>query len=186
LVVLNPALVMGPALTAHSQSGSIAAFKQLVDGSARPGVPRVAVPLVDVRDVARAHLLAAATPTAHGRYLLVANTTSLLEMAEALRPTYPQLPLPPREMPKWLTWLIAPFVGLRRSFVARNVGYPLKFDNTRSREELGVVYRPLQETLLDQLAQLIRDGVIAAEARDSAGLRLLARTSQRKRNPLSE
>lgn len=159
LVVLNPALVMGPSLTPHTRSGSVSILSQFGSGIMRAGVPRIMTCLVDVRDVAHAHVLAAQSPSAAGRYILCAETVSLLQMAHWLRPHFPDYPLPRNEVPKWLTWLVAPWIGLRREFVAKNVALPLALDHTRSKV-LGVTYRPLEQTLVDHFQQLIDDGLL--------------------------
>jgi nucleoside-diphosphate-sugar epimerase len=159
LVVINPGLVMGPSLTRHTRSGSVSILKQFGSGLMRAGVPRIVASLVDVRDVARAHVLAGDTPSASGRYVVNATCSSLLQMAALLRPHFGHYPLPRRELPKWLLWLVAPLIGLSRSFVAKNADYPLAFDHGRSLE-LGVTYRPLGETLVEHFQQLIDDGIL--------------------------
>jgi nucleoside-diphosphate-sugar epimerase len=164
LVVLNPALVMGPSLTPHTRSGSVSILKQLGGGAARPGVPRIAACLVDVRDVARAHVLAGETLSASGRYIINAACISLLQLAALLRPHFPDYPLPRRELPKWPLWLVAPLIGLRRGFVSKNAGYPLALDHRRS-IQLGVSYRPLEETLVEHFQQLIDDGILPQRGR---------------------
>ncbi|MEC7121008.1 MAG: NAD-dependent epimerase/dehydratase family protein, partial [Pseudomonadota bacterium] len=85
LVCINPALIMGPALTQNSQSASIEILQQFGNGMMRFGAPKLWTGLVDVRDVAEAHVLAAFNPEAHGRYIICDRTLNLLEMAEALR-----------------------------------------------------------------------------------------------------
>ena len=160
LVALNPALVMGPSLTPHTRSGSVSILRQFGNGRLRLGVPRTMACLADVRDVAHAHILAGDTPLAAGRYIIHAGSLSLLQIANVLRSHFPGYPLPRTELPKWLTWLIAPLVGLRRQFVSKNVGYPLCLDNARSRA-LGVDYRPLEQTLVEHFAQLIEDGLLS-------------------------
>jgi hypothetical protein len=52
-------------------------------------------------------------------------------------------------------YLVAPFEGLTWKFLGGNLGYPLPFDNTRSREQLGIDYRPLEDTLAEHAEQLI-------------------------------
>jgi hypothetical protein len=96
---------------------------------------------VDVRDVALAHKRAALMPQARGRYILVAQSLRLLEMAGLMRVQAAGLSnsLPRSEAPKWLMWLLAPWVGLERSYVARNVGFDIRFDNARSSVDLGLV-----------------------------------------------
>lgn len=54
LAVVNPGLVLGPNLNkCNFSSGDI--IKQMVDGSI-PMYPLVAFPMIDVRDIAEAHL----------------------------------------------------------------------------------------------------------------------------------
>ena len=55
--------------------------------------------------------------------------------------------------------LIAPVAGFTREFVDKNVGWPLEFDNSRSIAELGVKYRPMEDTIGDHFQQMIDDGV---------------------------
>ncbi len=54
-------------------------------------------------------------------------------------------------------WLLAPFLGMQRRYVARNVGHPLRLD-------LGLRYRSAAETLNDQIQQLLRDRLLAGTA----------------------
>ena len=54
IVTVNPGLVMGPNLnTAYFSSGDI--LRKMMMGEF-PGLPKVMMPIVDVRDVAKAHL----------------------------------------------------------------------------------------------------------------------------------
>jgi len=70
LVVINPSFVMGPFLNpSHTTSESINIVKQLGDGTMKSGVPKFGIGLVDVRDVAEAHLQAGMNPKASGRYI---------------------------------------------------------------------------------------------------------------------
>lgn len=161
LVCVNPGLVMGPSLTNSSASTSLSTIKQLVNGSMRPGAPDLEFGLVDVRDVATVHVAAGFTPEAKGRHITVSETVSMLDMAEAIRKRFGSAyPLPRRTLPKALVWLAGPLQGISRKFVARNVGYRLRFDNSHTREALGVTFRPAAETVGDHFQQMLDDGVI--------------------------
>jgi len=59
-----------------------------------------------------------------------------------------------------MVWLVGPFVGLARDFVSANVGFPWKCDNTRSREQLGINYRPIEDTLCEHFQQMLDDGFV--------------------------
>lgn len=160
LVTVNPGMVYGPSLTTASKSASIDTLRQLGSGKLRSGVPDLRYGVVDVRDVARAHLLAAFTAEASGRYILVNEVLSMLGIARILRQAFPRYPLPRTRVPKAMVWLVGPLLGpVTRNFIRRNVGYPLAFDNRRS-IELGIRYRTSAETLTEHFEQALKDGVI--------------------------
>ena len=160
MVTIHPGLVLGPALTTASKSGSMTTMKAFIDGSLAGGAPDLAFGLVDVRDVARAHVTAGFTPTAHGRYITNAGSLTMLKMGMILRKRFGHsYPFPLVKVPKAAFKLVAPVAGYSREFVDKNVGYPLEFDNTRSREELGISYRDMADTVADQFQQMIDDGI---------------------------
>jgi nucleoside-diphosphate-sugar epimerase len=160
LVTIHPGLVLGPALTTASKSGSMTTMKAFIDYSLATGAPDLALGMVDVRDVARAHISAGFTPTAHGRYLTNARTITMLQIGQILRRQFGlSYPFPYTKLPKPMFRAVAPFVGYTREFVDKNVGWPLEFDSSRSTEELGLVYRPAEETLADHFQQMIDDGL---------------------------
>lgn len=165
LVVVNPSLVIGPSINPAPTSDSFSIVRRLVDGSTRYGAPRVAFGAVDVRDVARAHLAAAYLPEARGRHIVSGHDTDMVEVARTLLPRFgDRFPLPRRALPKPLVWLAAPTAGLTRTFVSRNVGVAWRADNGKSRRELGMDYRPLQESMEDMFEQLVERGALAARA----------------------
>ncbi|WP_237171493.1 NAD-dependent epimerase/dehydratase family protein [Pandoraea pulmonicola] len=162
LVVVNPSLVIGPGLNAHGTSESFNIVRQMGDGRMKAGAPDIGVGAVDVRDLAEAHLRAAYLPKAQGRNIISGHNTSLLEIASALLPKFDAYPVPRRTLPKWLVWLVAPLVDktTTRKFVSRNVGFPWRADNGKSVRDLGMVYRPLADSIQDMFQQMIDNGLI--------------------------
>lgn len=155
LVTVNPALVLGPSLNDKPTSDSFTIVGQLTDGRGRFGVPNLAMTFVDVRDVAAAHLAAAYTPTAHGRYLVAAEASDLVRVGRLLRPNAARPGLvATRALPKPLAVLIAPLIGLTRDYARDNIGHPLHLATTRTQDELGVTYRSLDNGLREMLTQL--------------------------------
>jgi nucleoside-diphosphate-sugar epimerase len=160
LVVINPGFVLGPSLITNSDSYSLKMIQQYVDGSLRTGAPALELGIVDVRDVAMAHIKAGYSPDASGRHICVSRSMSMLEVGHVLtehfgkRSTFPR-----RTLPKAVVWLVAPAVGLTHRYVSANVGHPLRFDNTRARKELGAEFRPPEETLVEHFQQMIDDGI---------------------------
>lgn len=155
LVTIHPGLVLGPSLTDVSISGSMTTMRHFTDGSLALGAPALAFGVVDVRDVARAHIAAAFTPGAHDRYLVTADTLTLLEIGTILRSTFGnRRTFPRRELPTFLVKLAAPVTGMSRKVIDRNVGWPLAFDNSRTRAELGIEFRPVAESVTEHFQQM--------------------------------
>jgi hypothetical protein len=67
-----------------------------------------------------------------------------------------------------MVWLAGPMNGITRKFVSTNVGYPLKFDNRYTRQDLGLEFRPVEQTLVEHFQQMIDDGVIRDKRGKSA------------------
>ena len=65
-------------------------------------------------------------------------------------------PLPKIVIPKWLVWLIAPWIdsSLTRKLVLRNVGYSRKDDNSKSKEHLGINYRTIYKAAVEMIMQM--------------------------------
>lgn len=161
LVTINPSLVIGPGINPHGTSESFNIVRQLGDGTMKPGVPDIGMGLVDVREVAEAHVRAAFTPAAKGRYILSGHNSSLPGMARAVLPKYGKdYPIPKGTLPKWLLWLVGPIVNkaLTRKGVSLNVNLPWNGDNSRSRKELGIQYRPLEDSMNEFFQQMVDSG----------------------------
>jgi nucleoside-diphosphate-sugar epimerase len=161
LVVINPGLIFGPSLSKRIDSTSINLMIQLLSGKFRTGVPTGAQAVVDVRDIARAHIRAGFTPEASGRHLVAAELKDFLDIANIIRTQYPAYPLPKKHVPKWLFKLIAPLMGYTRKFVDRNMGYDFNFDNTYAVRDLNIRFTPFVQTVTDHLNQLVKDKLVA-------------------------
>lgn len=164
LVAINMSLVLGPALNPHNTtSESVNIMKLLGGGDMKMGVPKMGVGVVDVRDVAEAHFKAGFTPDAHGRYITSGHETDFLEMGTVLLPKYgDKFPLPKKALPKWLLMIMGPMVNklFTRKYIRNNVDIPWKADNSKIKNELGISFRPLKETMEDSFQVLVDEGIL--------------------------
>ncbi len=120
LICINPALVLGPSLTPNTQSGSVEVLQQFSNGMTLLGVPPMWNGIVDVRDVADAHIHAAFKADAQGRYIISGGTLSLLEMGKILRQNFGhKFPFPRNHLPKAAFKIFGPLVGFSKDFVDR-------------------------------------------------------------------
>lgn len=137
LVVINPGMVLGP-LLGREIGTSVAVVRNLLKGG-YPALPKFGVPVVDVRDVADAHLRAMTVADAAGeRFLIAGETLSIADIASVLRRAFPAhaAKLPKFILPNWLAGLVAPFdAGLR--LIVRELGRDSRISNEKARRVLG-------------------------------------------------
>ncbi len=154
LVCLHPTLVLGPVLCrAHAQASP----RLIADLLRRtyPAIPRWYFGLVDVRDVAAAHV-AALQPAARGRYLLCSGGRWLTEIAAQLQTDFPSRRIATATLPTPLLYAAAlfhPRLSLRG--VRDSVGLRPQYDSTRAQRELGLQFRPLDQTVRDTAQSLL-------------------------------
>src|SRR6202451_1890745 len=144
LVAMNPTFIAGPSLVL-TQRSTLTAFKAIIEGT-MPALPRQRFGVVDVRDVAEAHMTAMAIPAAAGkRYLLLADgpTITWLGLAQILRDR-----LGPAG--EHVTTAEAP--GEDPS--------PLTIHNDRAKQDLGWRPRPAETTIVETAESLRALGLL--------------------------
>lgn len=164
LVVMNPPAIYGPGVKVHKGAESFTQMASFGDGTLKSGAPDLRIGITDVRDVAEAHLRGGFLPDAQGRYVIAGHDSGFMEVAGILRQAYPNAPVPKSTAPKWLLWLVGPLVNkaITREFVSKNIGHDWKSDNTKSVRELGMTYRPLQQTVTEHFQQVVDAGMAQA------------------------
>ncbi len=156
---VNPGFVLGPLLDddAGTSGQAIALFLK----GKYPGCPRLAFPVVDVRDIAKAHRLALETAEpSGGRYIAVSETAWFLDMMLAIRAELGQRArkVPTRNIPDWLFKVIAMFDGGARTVLPDLGSYPV-IDNSRTRKALGMDFIPLAQSAPAMAESLLRHGL---------------------------
>ncbi|PGH08395.1 hypothetical protein GX51_01221 [Blastomyces parvus] len=149
LATINPPVVLGPVVhpldSLAALNTSNERIRDLITGAAKNSCPPTGTYLwVDVRDVALAHVLAAEKQkeAAGQRFFVTAGNFCNRQIAEIVSEEFPglreKLPvgdaLKPGEFP-----------------AEGSVGY----NNAKSREVLGLEYRPLKETVVDTVRSLL-------------------------------
>jgi len=142
LVTVLPSWVMGPPFGTRVDGVSVGTIVSWLDESqVEKGVRPQLVGCVDVRDVAAAHLAAAEKENANGRYICShEKPTHPLDMVAVFKTLYPHKKFP--------------------SHVAGELNKTFGVDNSRTREELGIEFTPLDKTLKDMAEKLIELGMV--------------------------
>ena len=176
LVALNPFVIMGPSL-APGLNVSNQIIADLVNG-VYPGILSMTWGIVDVRDVAHAHVRAAEVQAAHGRYLLVQEpAVSMRTIVGWLREAgYGDgTRLPSRAMDNAVGNLLVRLNSYVQpagvgSYLRTHIGRVPRYDASKARRELGITLRPTRDTVLDTARDLEQQGHLARRA-GTAGAR---------------
>jgi dihydroflavonol-4-reductase len=159
---INPGMVLGPVL-GKDFSTSLEAVKKLLEGS-MPGLPRLGFPVVDVRDLADAHVKALTHPGIDGERFLVAGPFLWLEdfariLKAGLGPKARKVPS--MKLPDFLVKLSALFDPTVK-MVLPELGRARAVDSRHVQQVLGVRLRPADETILDTAKSLLETGIVKA------------------------
>lgn len=152
LIVLNPAIPMGPSITSSIQTKAVTIVKELLSMESSSKVPSIHVPLVDVRDVAKAHLKAAFLESANGRNIISAKELSIKEIATIIKATGKSETVPTGEISNLFTPFISSWGGFSKEDIKRNSGYPIQIKSQRAKKNLCMEYRPIEKSIEEFLS----------------------------------
>lgn len=160
LAVINPSFVVGP-LISDVLGTSATLIKQMFEGK-YPAVPELCFGVVDVRDVAKAHVQALETEAAFGRRIIVAGGTRvMIEMVDCLRSSFPEhkRKLPKFQAPLFMVKLLGVFQKSVRGILPE-VGKIYDLNTEPARNILGLQLRSPEEGLRALAKSLIDRGLI--------------------------
>ena len=156
LAVINPVGILGPALSSDLSS-SVELVVGLMKG-AMPGMPKLSFGIVDVRDVASAHLLAMTNPNAAGqRFLAIAGEPmTMAEVAEVLRTKMPDTAgkVPTRILPNTLVRVLSVPIPRMRELLPQ-LGKVKRASNKKARTVLGWSPRSNEDAILATAQSLV-------------------------------
>ena len=156
LTTINPTFVLGPPLDRHYGS-SVGLIRRMLRGK-DPMLPKIGVPMVDVRDVAEMHLRAVSDPTTAGlRFIAHGGGLWLNDMGRILKAAYPDRKIPTRIAPKFIIRLLALFDSEMRAALP-GIGKMAQVSNERARTRMGMSFVPADQALLASAAALIAMG----------------------------
>ena len=155
LVVINPTGVIGPSVvdrvnTTHEP------MIGMTNGQA-PAIIDIAFPVVDVRDVARAHIAAMETPTASGRYLVSAGEPTFRRYVEILEEEGfgEKYKLPRLGLDNAIgNILMRGFARTQpqgvRDFLLSHLGGTFTLDTSKVENDLGITWSSIDDALREQ------------------------------------
>ena len=161
LAVINPPLILGPVPNKGVRT-SIELVRTMMLGQV-PGVGRIKMGMVDVRDVASAIILAMNTPEAAGNRFLVAADKSmwLKDIADLLYDKYAArgYKINRIQFPSFLVRLIALF-DKKISRVTESLDWDYELSNEKAKRILKWTPRSAEESILSMAESLIEQGFV--------------------------
>ncbi|MFJ7217752.1 SDR family oxidoreductase [Amycolatopsis sp. NPDC098790] len=161
LTTMLPVAVMGP-IMGHAISGSNHLIQRILDGDL-PGYPNLFFPIVDVRDVAAAHILAMTAKEAAGERFLISNgpAVPMKEIGDLIRKSLGEAAanVPTRRIPDLVVRTGAKVSAQMREIVS-DLGYARKTSNEKARRLLGWKPRGPEEAIVAAARSLVAKGLV--------------------------
>ncbi len=160
LCTINPGLVLGPLLGPEG-STSLEVVRKLL-ARELPGLPDIGYAVVDVRDVATAHLAAMTTPAAAGqRFIVAIEHASFRDVADVLARHFgPKgFKIPTRRVPGWVLKTVSLWDKTARLAV-QELNKRQDLSSARAREVLGWKPHTLDEMVVAAGESMVQYGVI--------------------------
>jgi len=158
MVTINPCVVLGPPLTKRHLRGSPSFVMTLLNREI-PFVVPMHISIVDVRDVAEAHVRALTRGKGAGRYLVVSGQMWFREIARAVKEANPDLKIPTRQVPYLLSLVVSIFhPRISLSWARMHLGKRLFWDASPAERDLGMEWRTPEESLLDTIPPVLENG----------------------------
>jgi dihydroflavonol-4-reductase len=165
MVTINPCVVLGPPLSKRHLRGS-PSFVMMLLNREIPFVIPMHMSIVDVRDVAEAHVRAMTEGEQAGRYLVVSGQMWWREVASTINTAHPDLPVPTRQIPYLLSLVVSifhPKVSL--SWALTHLGKRLFWDATPAENDLGMKWLSPEQSLLDTIPTILENNWHDGKAR---------------------
>ncbi|KDE98729.1 epimerase [Mycolicibacterium aromaticivorans JS19b1 = JCM 16368] len=163
LTTMLPVAVMGPVL-GHKLSGSNHLIQRILNGD-MPGFPHLFFPIVDVRDVAKAHILAMTNPAVGGERFLLSNgpAVEMKDIGALIRSRFGPAAkkVPRRTLPDVVVRVGALFNPELKSLVPE-LGYRKNSSNEKARKILGWAPRDPEDAIVAAAESMIDKGLAGA------------------------
>eukprot|EP00162_Nutomonas_longa_P000214 comp10260_c0_seq1/m.12338 comp10260_c0_seq1/g.12338 ORF comp10260_c0_seq1/g.12338 comp10260_c0_seq1/m.12338 type:complete len:371 (-) comp10260_c0_seq1:53-1165(-) len=151
LVSVLPSVVIGPVLAAENTTlnTSLRIMADIMKGIL-PWIPKMGLPLVDVRDVANSLLQALINPNANGRYICHCDTMMFSQVVKIMKTVYKRGRFPEKERGKFFTRRNEVFMrNMPFQYIRPILGKNPVFSNRKIRRELGVEFIPIEKSVID-------------------------------------
>ena len=162
LRVINPGGVFGGNFV--NPTPSIDYFQDAMKGKF-PAVPKIPIPVVHVRDVAKAHRRAFEVDEAEGRFIVAPHDKTIADVCQSIRTQYPHTKAPRWAIPRSLMfivvfqdWMMGLFGSKRRMTRKAVKGYfqgDAKFSSEKAERVLGIEWESFETCVADTVEEFL-------------------------------
>ena len=157
MVTINPCVVLGPPLSKRHLDGSPSFVMTLLNRDI-PAVVPMHISIVDVRDVAEAHVRALTKGSDAGRYLVVSGQMWFRDIAKTLKKANPDMNIPTMQLPYSLSLLVSLFhPKISLAWAKTHLGKRLFWDASPAERDLGMVWRSPELSLLETVPAILEN-----------------------------
>jgi nucleoside-diphosphate-sugar epimerase len=160
MVAINPTNVFGPVLDGHTHTST--EWYRTIMRAESPGVARMQIDLVDVRDLVEVLIKALTVPEAAGkRFLCNGASIPLKEFADILHDNFSNrgFRVPTRILPDFVIRFMGMFMPKIKAVVEQ-----LQWEHTLSTEQAQLVFgwqpRPYTQTIIEMAESLVKFGLV--------------------------
>lgn len=158
LTTINPSAILGPLLDEDPGTSALI-VKRLLDGSV-PALPRLPFIIVDVRDIANAHVAAMTADSARARRFPMGERPILMgDVADIVRKAAPDRKVPRLNMPDWAVRIYALFDRDVRG-VLNELGVLKRLDSSGAVALLGRPLIPADQAITATTHALIENRIV--------------------------
>jgi len=161
LIAINPTYIVGPLLSPTGGESSRKLVERLMKND-MPGVPALWLDVVDVRDVARAHIAAISSQVPAGnRFLCTSAGCWMMDISNMLSKEFSKFgyKLPSMPAPKPLIWIVS-FWDKDAAALLSSIGVSVRIDNSKAKNYLGIQFQEISTSFIDMANSLIDFGFI--------------------------
>jgi len=159
MVVINPAYIIGPLLSKYGGEGSKTLITRLLNND-MPGLAQTHFQIVDVRDVANAHVIAITNPNAPGnRYCCYNSSLWMKDIADILDKEFKPKgrTIPTTTIPNGIVWVVS-FWDKGAEHIYPRLGIEIYINNEKIKRDFGIKFHDAKESILDMANSIIELG----------------------------
>jgi len=156
-VVINPAYILGPLLSKYGGDTSRTLITRLLKND-MPGLAATHFQIVDVRDVANAHVIALTNPNAPGnRYVCYTSSIWMKEIAQTLHQEFKPKgrKIPTNTVPNGLVWVVS-FWDKGAENIYPRLGKEIFLSNDKIKNHFGMEFRNAKESIIDMANSIVQ------------------------------